>query len=332
MAAGPLGEPMRRRQLIVGLGAAPLTWSLCARAQQPGRVYRIAFIAQISREAPQWAEVIGELGRSGFVEGKNLIVDLRGLGTAADKMDAMIGELISASPDLIYCGGDAAMHAAAAATKSIPIVATADDYLATGLVPSLARPGGNFTGVSLFAPELNGKRIEFLIDLLPGIRHLAVLGDQRVVVSKNLQAIEENVQLRGILLSVRWVAHEHEIAPAIKTAQADGAQAVSVLSSPFLHSVHARILEIVAAGRMPAIFQWPEYVAEGALVAYGPRLLPVFRQIGQQMVKVLRGREPGDIPIEQPTRFELAINLKTAKALALTIPPPILDLADEIIE
>ena len=199
-------------------------------------------------------------------------------------------------------------------------------------MPSLARPDGNLTGISIFAPELNGKRIEFLIDLLPGIGHLAVLGDQRVVVPKNLQTIEENVQLRGIRLSVQWVAHEHEIAPAIKTVQADGAQAVSVLSSPLLHSVHARIIEIVAKTRMPAIFQWPEYVAEGALVAYGPRLLPVFRQIGQQMVKVLRGTRPGDIPIEQPTRFELAINLKTAIALGLTIPPALLDLADEIIE
>jgi len=322
---------MNRRQLILGIGGL-ISAPIAVRAQQPERVYRIAFIAQISRTAPQWAEVIGELGRSGFVEGKNLIVDLRGLGTRADDMSTVMAELINASPDLIYCGGDAAMHAAASATKSIPIVATADDYLATGLVPSLARPGGNLTGISLFAPELNGKRLEILIDLVPGMRHVAVLADQRVVIPKNLQAIEDNVQLRGIRLSMQWVTHEHEILPAIKKAESDGAQAISVLSSPFLHSIHARILEIVAGARMPAIFQWPEYVTEGALSAYGPRLLPVFRQVGGQMAKVLKGAKPADIPIEQPTRFELVINLKTAKTLGLTIPPAILDLADEVIE
>ena len=322
---------MKRREFILLLGSA-VAWPFRTRAQEPGRLYRIAFIAQISQEAPQWAEVISELARFGFVEGKNLVLDLRGLGTRADDMSTVTAELINASPDLIYCGGDAAMHAAASATKSIPIVATADDYLATGLVTSLARPGGNLTGISLFAPELNGKRLEILIDLVPGMRHVAVLADQRVVIPKNLQAIEDNVQLRGIRLSMQWVTHEHEILPAIKAAESDGAQAISVLSSPFLHSIHARILEIVAGARMPAIFQWPEYVTEGALCAYGPRLLPAFRQVGRQMAKVLMGTKPADIPIEQPTRFELVINLKTAKALGLTIPPAILDLADEVIE
>ena len=185
---------MKRREFILLLDSA-VAWPLRTQAQEPGRLYRIAFIAQISQEAPQWAEVISELARFGFVEGKNLVLDLRGLGTRADDMSTVTAELINASPDLIYCGGDAAMHAAASATKSIPIVATADDYLATGLVPSLARPGGNLTGISLFAPELNGKRLEILVDLVPGMRHVAVLADQRVVIPKNLQAIEDNVQL-----------------------------------------------------------------------------------------------------------------------------------------
>jgi ABC-type uncharacterized transport system substrate-binding protein len=320
------------RRYLVGLLATVAAWPLVARAAAPNKNYRIGFVAQISRDAPQWNEVIDELARSGFVEGGNLVVDRRGLGAGLDQMNEIVAELISASPDLIYCGGDTALHAAARATKEIPILGTADDYLATGLVTSLARPGGNLTGVSLFAPELNGKRIELLIEMLPGIKHVAVLADRRVASAKNLQAIEEVIRPRGIDFSLQWVAHEHEIAPALKAAQTAGAQAISVLSSPLLHSVHVRILDLLDKDRMPAIFQWPDYATQGALAGYGPRILRVFRQVGQQMVKVLRGTKPADIPIEQPTTFELAINLKTAKALGLTIPPSILARADEVIE
>lgn len=241
-------------------------------------------------------------------------------------------ELIGAAPDVIYCGGDAAMHAAAKLAKSIPVVATADDFLATGLAASLAHPGGNFTGMSLFAPELNGKRIELLIEMLPGITQVAVLNDPRVTNPKNLDAIATNFQVRGVRLSPLWVRHEHEIGPTIKEAQASGAQAISVLSSPLLHSAHLRIIGIVAGAHLPAIFQWPEYVSEGALAAYGPRLLSIFRRVGQQMVEVLRGTKPADIPIEQPTKFELVINMKTAQGLGLTLPQSLLALADEVLE
>lgn len=319
---------MRRRELILGAAAAVVP--------RPGltadRNYRIGFVAQIGSDAPQWAEVLDELQQAGFVEGKNLAVDRRGLGVALNQMDGAVAELIAASPDVIYCGGDTAMHAAARATHSIPVVATADDYLATGLVESLARPGGNFTGVSLFAPELNGKRIELLSEMLPGIRRIAVLADRNVAIERNLQAIEDSVKPRGIDLAMQWVMHEHEVAPAITAAQAAGAEAISVLSSPLLHSVHGRILEMVAAFRLPAVFQWPDYAAEGALAAYGPRLLPVFRQIGREMVKILKGAKPADMPIEQPTKLELIVNLRTAKAIGLTIPPSVLARADEVIE
>jgi putative ABC transport system substrate-binding protein len=323
---------MRRRNLVAGLGAVACAYPWSAWAQQPGRVYRVAFIAPIARSAPQWAEIVEELSSSGFAEGKNLIVDWRGLGTSPDRAETVMAELISGTPDLIYCGGDAAMHAAAKQAKSIPIVATADDYLATGLVPSLARPGGNFTGMSLFAPELNGKRIELLIEMLPGIDQVAVLADQRVADPKNLEAIMSGLKPKAVRLSLLWIKHEHEIEPTIKAAQTAGAQAISVLSSPLLHSAHLRIIGIVAGLHLPAVFQWPEYVGEGAFAAYGPRLLPIFRRIGQQMVQVLKGTKPADIPIEQPTKFELAINIRTARVLGLTVPEDLLARADEVIE
>jgi putative tryptophan/tyrosine transport system substrate-binding protein len=326
-----MGTQMQRRAVIAGLGLAwAVPWP--ARSQYRERVYRVAFIAPIARDAPQWAEVLDQLRKSGFVEGKNLVVDLRGLGQSPDRAEALMAELIGTEPDLIYCGGDAAMHAAAKLAKSIPVVATADDFLATGLAASLAHPGGNFTGMSLFAPELNGKRIELLIEMLPGITQVAVLSDLRVADPKNLEAIATHLRSRGVRLLLLWVRQEDEIGPTIEKAKASGAQAISVLSSPLLHSAHRRILGIVAGAHLPAIFQWPEYVAEGAFAAYGPRLLPIFRRVGQQMVEVLKGTKPAEIPIEQPAKFELLVNLKTAKALGLTLPQSLLARADEVIE
>ena len=322
---------MQRRAVIAGLGVV-CTSPWPALSQQSERAYRIAFVAPIAQNAPQWKEVLDELRKSGFVEGKNLTVDLHGLGQSPDRAEALMAEAIDGAPDLIYCGGDAAMHAAAKLAKSIPIVATADDFLATGLAASLAHPGGNFTGMSLFAPELNGKRIELLIEMLPGISQVAVLADQRVGNPKNLEAIATNFGPKGVRLSLLWVRHEHEIVPTIKTVQASGAQAISVLASPLLHAVHLRIIETVASARLPAIFQWPEYVAEGAFAAYGPRLLPIFRRVGQQMVEVLKGAKPADIPIEQPAKVELAINIKTAQELGVTVPQALLMRADEVIE
>jgi putative ABC transport system substrate-binding protein len=161
---------------------------------------------------------------------------------------------------------------------------------------------------------------------------VAVLSDLRVANPKNLEAIATNFQARGVQLSPLWIRHEHEIEPTIKGAQASGAQAISVLSSPLLHSAHRRIIGIIAGAHLPAIFQWPEYVAEGALAAYGPRLLSIFRRVGQQMVEVLKGTKPADIPIEQPAKFELVINIKTAQGLGLTLPQGLLARADEVVE
>lgn len=322
---------MRRRDLVVLLGGA-MTASRLVHAQQPSRTYRIGFVAQSLRSAPQWAEVFDELDRAGFIEGKNLVVDTRGLGVGLDAIEAVVDKLIETSPDAIYCGGDDALRAAARATKTIPVIALMDDFLASGLIQSLAHPGGNLTGVSIFSPELDAKRIELLLDILPAIHRVAILADRRIAAAKNIEAAESVLRQRQIETILLQVGHEHEIIPALQAARAANAEAVGVLSSPLLHAAHARLLEFLAADRMPAIFQWPDYVAEGALAAYGPRILPVFRQIGAVMVKVLKGTKPADIPIEQPSKFYLAVNLKSAKSLRLTMPPLILARADEVIE
>jgi putative tryptophan/tyrosine transport system substrate-binding protein len=322
---------VRRRTFFALLGPTCL-WPRWGSAQENGRTYHLAFVAQPPQSAPQWKEVLGELSRLGFVDGQNLSVDPRGFGLALDRIEQTISEVIAASPDAIYCGGDVALRAVARTTQTIPVVALLDDYLATGLVKSLSHPGGNLTGMSLYSTELERKRIDLLLDLLPDVRKIALVGDRRVAASNSIEASGDMIRARKVDVAFYWVNHEHEIVPTLKSAKAEGAEALSILSSPLLHSIHARIISILAGERIPAIFQWPEYVAEGALIAYGARLTSVFRKIGGQIGRVLLGKKPGDIPIELPTRFELAINLQTARTLGIAVPPLVMARADKVVE
>jgi putative tryptophan/tyrosine transport system substrate-binding protein len=203
----------------------------------------------------------------------------------------------------------------------------------SGLVNSLARPGGNTTGVSFLATELNGKRQEILIEAVPGLRRMAVLADSKETGSPQLQALQDAGPGRDVEVSIYRVANAEEITAAIDAAKASGAAALNLLSSPFLYGNRQIIMQRVAMLRLPAIYEWAEVAEEGGLIAYGPRLVQIFRElVARQLVQLLRGVKPADIPIEQPTKFELVINLKTANALGITVPATLVARADKVIE
>jgi putative tryptophan/tyrosine transport system substrate-binding protein len=261
------------------------------------------------------------------------IVDFRVTAPSLEQIAAPVAELVRLAPDvLVAAAGVPGFVAAQAATQTIPILGIADDMVASGLVPSLARPGGNLTGISILASELDGKRQEILMEMLPASRHMAALADPGTKDPAELEALRRATAVRGVELSIFPVHGPEEIAAAVDTAQAAGAMALNVLASRILDANRKIIVDRCAALRLPAIYQWPETAEEGGLAAYGPRYAKMLRQLARQVVKVLRGATPADIPVEQPTTFELVVNLKTAAALGLTIPPTILARADEVIE
>jgi putative tryptophan/tyrosine transport system substrate-binding protein len=203
----------------------------------------------------------------------------------------------------------------------------------SGFVASLAKPGGNTTGVSILATELDGKRQEMLLEVVPGVRRMAALADPNDTLPQQLQALQDAARARGVELSIYRVTKAEEIAGAIDAAKASGATALNVLAAAMLYNNRHIILPRVAALGLPAIYQFPVVAEEGGLIGYGSSLEQIYRDVGaRQLVKLLRGVKPAEIPVEQPTRFELAINLKTAKTLGLTIPESFLLRADEVIE
>jgi putative tryptophan/tyrosine transport system substrate-binding protein len=244
-----------------------------------------------------------------------------------------VAELVKARVDVIVTVGDLAIRTAQEATKTIPILAATDDMLGAGLVNSLARPNGNTTGLSILATELDGKRQEILIEAVPGMRHMATLADANRTPAVKLEALQETARARNIELSIHRITTGADIPTAIETAQTSGATALNVLASPMLYANRQLIMDRAAAMRMAAIYQWPETAEEGGFIAYGPRLMDLFRDLlPRKLAQLLRGTKVADIPVEQPTNFELVINLKTANALGITVPSAFLGRADKVIE
>ena len=324
---------MRRRYLIALLCGGALLFSTLGRAQVPGRVYRLGFLSDVPRQDPSIVAAFDELRRSGFVEGQNLRVE-GGFSIRDEETPEVAARLVAAGVDVIWTGGYPRTRAAQQATRTIPIVTMADDLVLSGLASSLSHPGGNTTGISLLATELDGKRQELLTELVPAARHIAALADPRITAPEQLRALEDAARLRGIKLSIYQATKPDEIIPAIDTAQASGALALNVLAGPLFNTNASRqlILDRVAALKLPAIYQWPETPEAGGLAGYGPRWLQLNRQRARQIIKIFRGVKPADIPVEQPDRFELVINLHTAKAIGLVVPSTLLDLADKVIE
>ena len=320
---------MKRRDFIALVGGAVAAWPFAARAQQ-ARTYRIGVLAPFP--AGGLAGIFDGLRQLGFVEGQNLFVDGRGYTTQYDLLPHLAEELVKANVDAIVCAGDASIRAAQRATTTIPILGGTDDMVGAGLVHSLARPAGNTTGVSLLAADLDGKREELLFDFFPNARLVAALVDTQTSRPEHLHELGDAARTRGVTLSVYRVERSEEIDPAIEQAKATGNAALNVLASPLLHGERHAIIVRTTALRLPAIYQWPETAQEGGLLAYGPRFSEFLRQWARQIAKVLRGATPADLPVEQPTHFELVVNLKTAKAIGIDLGPALLARADEVIE
>ena len=323
---------MGRREFITLLGGAAAAWPLAARAQQTGRTYRLGVLHNLGPQSPMFPPFYDELRRLGFVEGQNLIVDSRGYAVRTEQFPAVAAELVKAQVDAILAGGTAAARAARVATRTIPILTLNDDMVGQGLVASLARPGGNITGISILATELDGKRQEILMEMVPAARRMAVLADANTAAPQNMRTLQEAAGVRGVDLAVRLVERPERIVPEIEEARRAGAEALNVLASPILYARRLDIFERTAALRLPAIYQSPEFAEEGGLIGYGPRITLMFQQLARQLAKVLRGEKVSDLPVEQPTTFGLAVNLKTAKAIGFEVPPSLVLRADKVIE
>jgi putative ABC transport system substrate-binding protein len=322
---------MRRRDLMLLLGGM-MTATTAVRAQEPGRLYRLGMMVRGPRENAYFAALLDGLRQSGFVEGQNMRVEGR-FAMRDEDAPEVANALVAAGVDAILTGSYHPTRAAQKATRTIPIVSVADDLVLSGLVSSLARPGGNTTGISILATELDGKRLELLIELVPTARLIAVLADPSATAHEQLGALEDAARVRGIALSIHVASTPEEIVAALDAAKAWGAQALNVLAAGLFNLNQRVIIERTGMFRLPAIYQWPEIAEAGGLAAYGPRYTEVYRQqVARQLVKIFRGASPADIPVEQPTTFELVVNLKTAKALGLTVPQSILARADEVIE
>ena len=325
---------MRRREFIALMGAS-VALPFAALAQEPGRTYRLGVVTTYSLDDPaQGGSMIAlfdELRRRGFIEGKNLKIESRVTGSRRELLSEYLAELVKAKVDVIYTGGAGAIRAAQQVTKTIPILAITDDMVGAGLVESMAHPNANTTGISILATELDGKRQEILIEAVPGLRRMAALADAYTTADDH--ELQEAARARNVELSIHRIARREEIAAAIDMAHASGATALNVLGSPILYTNRQIIMERVTALRIPAIYQWAEAAEEGGFAAYGPRFLQLFRDVlPRQLVQLFRGVKPADIPVEQPTKFELVINLKTANTLGITVPPTLLARADKVIE
>jgi putative tryptophan/tyrosine transport system substrate-binding protein len=325
---------VKRRDLIKLVGGAATFWpALVALAQEAGRTYRLGALYPGPREAPQIVAMFEELRQLGFIESHNLMIDWRVYGPRVELLSEFAMGLVKAKVDVILAGGDAAIRAAQGATATISILGFTDDMVGSGLVSSLAKPGGNTTGVSLLAAELDGKRQEILIEAVPGLRRIAALADSNTTAPRQFQALQDAARARGVELSIYRVAEPDEIASAIDAAKTSDAAALNVLASPLLFGNRQVIIERAAALRLPAMYQWPEVAEQGGFIGYGPRLVQLTRDtMARQLVKLLRGAKPADLPIEQPTKFELVINLQTAKAIGHEVPAALVLRADKVIE
>jgi putative ABC transport system substrate-binding protein len=320
---------MRRREFIT-LISASVTWPFAAMAQEPGRTYHLGFLMPVRLEPPDAiAALFGELKRAGFVEGKNLTYEVRAFAPHPELMAEYAAELVKAGPDVILATG-ATIPALQEATKTIPLLGFNLDLVGSGLVNSMAHPNGNVTGLAFISNELDGMQ-ELLIEAVPGIRQMAVLADPDHKGSK-LDELKEAARVRNIELSIYRIASGDEIAAAIDAAKASGAAALNVLSSGMLFGFRQIIIERTLALHLPAMYATLDVAEEGGFAAYGPTWAHLATIYARQAVQLLRGTKVADVPVEQPFKFDLEINLKTAKAMGVTVPEALLARADKVIE
>jgi putative ABC transport system substrate-binding protein len=321
---------MRRREFFALFGVAAAVPLRLATSQDTGGSYRIAPLGPVSRANRFMVAFFDELADHGFVEGHRLIVDALGFSAPVSELDTVAVELVQLHPDAIVALGPEAGRAAQRATKTIPIVVASDDLIDSGLVASMSRPGANTTGVGILASALDAKRLELLHEIVPTARRLGVLADPATTASRD--QVEAAARTMRIELVVREVQSIDAIIPAIDALAAEKVAAINILASPVLGPSYELITDHMREVHLPASYQWPEAVRMGGLMAYGPRQKTIGRLMAQQLARVLSGSPPGTVPIIQPTKFDLAINAKTAKALGIDVPASLIARADEVIE
>ena len=327
---------MTRRKLLIALGASFAPWPLASDAQQPAKVPRIGFLSPFSpSDAALWHQAL-RLGLRdlGWIEGKNISIEYRYSEGRRDRLPDLAADLVRLKVDIIFVDTNSAGLAAKNATRAIPIVlASGSDTVASGLVNSLARPGGNITGLDQIAPELGGKRLELLKEIVPMLSRVAVLWNpQNPASTLNWKELQLPARQLGVQLHSLELRSPNDFDKAFEDATKARAGALAIMPDPVFVTNLKRIAYLAAKNHLPSIFHLREFVDAGGLVAYGPDRSDLFRRAATFVDKILKGAKPADLPVERPTKFELVINLKTAKALGLTIPQSLLLRADQVIQ
>jgi ABC-type uncharacterized transport system substrate-binding protein len=328
---------VERRAFLTAFMAV-LAAPLAAGAQQMAKVARIGYLGTNRAANPQLHEAFRQgLRDLGYVEGRNLVIEYRDAEGKVERLPALAPELVALNVDVIVAPGTPQALAAKQATRTIPIVFTAaGDPVTDGLVTSLARPGGNVTGLATLSPELVGKNLEQLKQAVPGVSRVAILWQPGGMGERT-----ENDMLKGVEVTARALGMRPQLIEARGPADFDRAFSemtraragtLTVVGSSMFVSERRRLVDLAAKHRLPAMYAQRAYVDAGGLMSYGPDVADLFRRAATYVDKILKGAKPGDLPVEQPTKFELVINLKTAKALGLTIPPSLLQRADQVIE
>jgi putative tryptophan/tyrosine transport system substrate-binding protein len=327
---------MRRRDFIALLGGSVVTWPRGVHAQQPAKSYRISYLALLPGEDKSLMKPLLErLHELGYVEGKNMTFSYRSAEDHPQQLPQLATELVQANPDVLIAGfGTLAAKAAKAATTTIPIVITSvGDPIGAGLITSLSRPGGNVTGVTSQASDVVGRRLQILDDLIPGNQMIAVLMNPDTPFSKlALQQLQAAANPERQRLAVFEARTADQVSSSVEAAIKASAGGLLTLDDPLMLSVSKQIADLAAKARLPTIFGSRDFAEAGGLMSYGVDRRQLNRRAAEFVDKILKGAKPADLPVEQPTKFELVINLKTAKVLGLDMPAKLLAQADEVIE
>jgi putative tryptophan/tyrosine transport system substrate-binding protein len=328
---------MNRREFITLLGGAA-SWPLAARAQQPAKVARIGYLVTGSLESPEARATVSAflqgLRERGYVEGQSIVIEYRSADGKIERFPSLANELASLKLDLILAPNTPAARAVQHATSTIPIVVPVmGDPVEDGLVASLARPGGNITGLSQIFFALTAKRLEMLHELMGGRASIALLvNPTNPYTASETRAVQATAGALGLQLHVLNATGEQDLATVFTGVAKMRRGAVLVGADPTFTSLRDRLVSLAASNAIPAIYGYREFTVDGGLISYGINIAAAYRQLGLYAGRILKGEKPADLPVMQPTKFELVINLKTAKALGLEIPPTLLARADEVIE
>jgi putative ABC transport system substrate-binding protein len=326
---------MRRREFISVLGGAAASWPLAARAQQLGKLPTIGYLGANSASAQsEWtAAFVRGLRELGWIESQNVTIEYRWADGRGERYSEIAAEFVRLKVNVIVSAGNEATAAAKQATAVIPIIfPVAGDPVGTGLVASLAHPGGNVTGISIQQTDLVSKRLELLREVVPGLRRVALMANANSPNSvKEMREVQAMIGKLGLELSIHEIRQAEDIAPAFEALKGRS-DALYVSGDPLVNTNRVRINTLALAARIPTVYGFQELAEAGGLLSYGPNFPDLFRHAAGFVDKILRGVKPGDIPVEQPTKFDLVINLVTAKALGLKIPDKLLFTADRVIE